>query len=153
MIIKIELLENIDRLIKWRAEVIREVFAVDPSDELLRANRKYYERHIPDGSHVAVVATVEDEEVGCGAICLSDELPSPDNPSGHYAYLMNIYVRQQYRSHGIGHAIVRNLVDRARKLGCDKIYLETTSRARSLYKGIGFEELPGILKYVDTQDK
>lgn len=153
MTIKIAQLEDIDRLMAWRAEVIRAVFGVSPSDRLLRANRRYYEAHIADSSHVAVVATIGDEETGCGAICLSDELPSPDNPSGHCAYLMNIYVKPEYRSHGIGHAIVSNLVDRARRLGCDKIYLETTPGARSLYKGIGFEELHGILKYVEAKDK
>lgn len=76
-------------LMRWRAEVIESVFGEKPSKRLLVANRQYYLRHIADGSHIAVVAeTVDGCGVGCGAICLTDELPSPDNPSGRCAYLM-----------------------------------------------------------------
>lgn len=151
--ISILTLRDIDTLMAWRDEVLRAVFGITPSAELLMANRRYYEVHVADGSHVPVVAASGGNECGCGAICLSDELPSPDNPSGRCAYLMNIYVRPQFRSRGIGHAIVRHLVDVARQLGCDKIYLETTPEARSLYRGVGFMELPGILKYADTENQ
>ena len=65
---------------------------------------------------------------------------------------MNIYVRHEYRRHGVGHAIVRWLVDKAKDLGCDKIYLETTDCARPLYNSIGFKDMPGIMKYADIQN-
>lgn len=142
----------IPTLMHWRREVIEYVFGVVPSKRLLVANRQYYLKHIADGSHIAVVADVGGEDAGCGAICLSEELPSPDNPSGRCAYLMNIYVRDGFRLHGVGHSIVRWLVGKARELGCDKIYLETTDGARSLYKSVGFKELPGIMKYADVQN-
>lgn len=143
----------IPTLLHWRKEVIENVFGIIPSKALLAANRRYYQRHIADGSHIAIVAVVGGLDVGCGAICLSEELPSPDNPSGRCAYLMNIYVRAEHRGHGIGHAIVRWLVAKARELGCDKIYLETTDCARSLYQSIGFEDLHGIMKYADIQNR
>ena len=142
----------IPTLMHWRKEVIENVFGVVPSKELMAANRMYYMKHIADGSHIAIVAEIDDQDVGCGAICLSDELPSPDNPSGRCAYLMNIYVRKEYRGHGVGHSIVCWLVEKARQLRCDKIYLETTDGARSLYKDIGFKELSGFMKYADIQN-
>lgn len=123
-----------------------------PAEPSLPQERIDYMMHIADGSHIVIVAEIDDQDVGCGAICLSDELPSPDNPSGRCAYLMNIYVRKEYRGHGVGHSIVYWLVKKARQLGCDKIYLETTDGARSLYKDIGFKELPGIMKYADIQN-
>ncbi len=139
----------IPTLMHWRNEVIENVFGVTPSKRLLVANRQYYREHVADGTHIAVIAQMDDTDVGCGAICLTEELPSPDNSSGRCAYLMNIYVRKEYRGKGIGHSIVRLLVDKAQQLGCDKIWLETTDGARSLYITIGFTELPGILKYTD----
>lgn len=140
-------------LMHWRREVIENVFGEEPSKRILAANRSYYREHIADGTHIAIVADVGDEGVGCGAICLTEELPSPDNPSGKCAYFMNIYVRSEYRAQGVGHAIVRWLVEKAREMGCDKIYLETTVCGRSLYESIGFKDLPGIMKYADLQDK
>lgn len=152
MNVEIREISSLPLLMHWRKEVIESVFGVAPSKRLLVANRQYYIRHIPDGTHIAVEAKVDGTGVGCGALCLSDELPSPDNPTGQCAYLMNIYVREQYRGQGIGHTIVRWLVARAMQLGCGKIYLETTDVARSLYKNIGFSELKGYMKYADIHD-
>jgi len=134
-------------LMRWRAEVIRNVFGVDPHPRLLVANRQYYRRHVADGSHLAVVAEMDGEECGCGAVCFTDELPSPDNPTGLCAYIMNIYVREPYRNHGVAHRIVRHLVDEARGRGCGKIYLETTSEGKSLYLSSGFGDMPDMMKY------
>ena len=77
---------------------------------------------------------------------------TPTQAGGRYAPLENLYVREEFRSRGVAHAIVRWLVDKARELGCDKIYLETTDMAQSLYKSIGFNDLPGIMKYADIQN-
>lgn len=144
----IELIQitDIDTLMRWRAEVIENVFGETPSSSLLAMNRDYYLRHIPDGSHKAYIAKINDEQAGSGSICLTDELPSPDNPTGRCAYLMNIYVRENYREHGVGHAIVRKLVEEAKALNCGKIYLETTSEGRTLYESMGFKDLPDMMK-------
>ena len=152
MIPDIRRIDDLLTLMQWRREVIENVFGAKPSDKLLENNRSYYLRHMSDGSHVAVVASVDGNDAGCGAICLTEELPSPDNPSGRCAYVMNIYVRCEYRTRGIGHAIVRWLVAAAKRKGCDKIYLETTEEAQTLYKSIGFKALPGMMKYADIQD-
>lgn len=115
-------------LMRWRTEVIKNVFGMDPHPRLLVSNRQYYRSHIADGTHIAFVADCDGEECGCGAVCFTDELPSPENPTGKCAYLMNIYVREPYRNRGIAHFIVRRLVEEARKRECGKIYLETTSK-------------------------
>ena len=151
MKISIREITALPTLMHWRKEVIENVFGTVPSKRLLVANRQYYRKNIVNGNHVAILAGIDGMDVGCGAICLSEELPSLDNPSGKCAYLMNIYVRKEYQKQCVGHHIVSWLVERARQLGCDKIYLETTEGARSLYKNIGFNELPGIMKYADIQ--
>lgn len=145
--IELHKITNLETLMKWRVEVILSVFGEHANRELTDANVAYYARHIADGSHLAIVASVDGEDCGCGAICLTDELPSPDNPSGRCAYLMNIYVRTPYRNHGVAHAIVRHLIEEASACGCSKIFLETTDEGRHLYKSIGFEEMENMMKY------
>lgn len=150
--IEIKDIKAIPTLMYWRQEVIRHVFGQQPDKRLLVANRQYYRQHIPDGTHLAFVARVDGEDAGCGAICLSEELPSPDNRSGRCAYLMNIYVRRAFRNHGVAHAMVSHLIDTARKCGCDKIYLETTPEGRSVYTSLGFRDMPDMMKYYGNED-
>lgn len=139
-------------LMHWREEVIKNVFGQTADKRLLVANRQYYAQHIADGTHQAFVATFDGEEAGCGAICLTDELPSPDNPTGRCAYLMNIYVREPYRKHGVAHHIVSRLIKEAIKRDCGKIYLETTADGKPVYKSLGFRDMPDMMKYYDTED-
>lgn len=140
-------LTDIDTIMRWRGEVIEAVFGVSVSDPLVSQNHSYYRRHIADGSHFAVMATLGGVEAGCGGLCFYEELPSPDNPSGRCAYLMNIYVRPDYRHMGIGAAIVGKLVAEARDRMCGKIYLETTDAGEPLYHREGFREMKGMMGY------
>lgn len=133
---------------RWRAEVLRHVFDQEPSRRLLVENRRYFREHVADGSHEAYVASVDGEQCGCGAVCFYDELPSPDNPTGRCAYLMNIYVREPFRNRGIAHQIVRQLIGEANNRGCGKIYLETTPGARHVYRSIGFDDFSGFMTLV-----
>jgi len=133
-------------LMRWRIEVLRNVFGVDPGPRLLVANRIYYRNHIADGSHIALVASEEGEDAGCGAVCFSDELPSPDNPTGHCAYIMNVYVREKFRRHGIARKIIEKLIEEAEKRDCRKIYLETTEEGRPVYESVGFVPMPDMMK-------
>lgn len=150
--IRLKRIQDIDTLMEWRAEVIRNVFELEADASLLEANRRYYLKHIAGGSHIAIIASYAGEECGCGAICLTEELPSPDNPSGKCAYLMNIYVRKVFRKHGIAHKIVSWLVDEAKKCGCEKIYLETTADGKSVYRSLGFRDMADMMKFYDTED-
>lgn len=137
---------SVNTLMEWRVEVIRAVFGIEPQPRLIDANRDYYMRQVSCGDHFAIEARVGSDAVGCGAICLSRELPSPDNPDGLCAYVMNIYVRPPWRSRGIATAIVSRLIDEARGRGCDKIYLESTAEARPMYQRLGFHDLHGMMK-------
>ena len=137
---------------RWRIEVIRNVFGVEAHPRLLVANRQYYRKHIADDSHLAFVAEYDGEECGCGGVCLTDELPSPDNPSGRCAYLMNIYVREAFRNRGVAHLIVTHLIEEAKRRGCGKIYLESTADGKPVYTSLGFKDMPDMMKYYDTNN-
>ena len=130
---------DIDMLMRWRMTVLAEVFSGNPgndSEALADAKRYYYLRALADGSHVAVFARIGDITAGCGGVCFQREMPSPDNPSGIDAYLMNIYVDPKYRRNGVARAIVTQLVETARDKGAGKIYLETSECGRKLYAGM-----------------
>lgn len=118
---------DIEHLLDLRMEVLAAVFADDSWDagQLRAENRIYYESHL-GMDHVACIATIEGIEAGCGAICLQSEMPSPDNPSGKCAYLMNVYTRPAFRHRGVGKAAVTWLIGQAHERGAGKICLEAT---------------------------
>lgn len=145
--IEINEIFTLSTLMHWREEVIENVFGQIPDSRLLAANSQYYAKHIIDRSHIAFVATLDGVDAGCGAICITDELPSPDNPTGKCAYLMNIYVRKAFRNKGIAHHIVTRLIEEAKQRNCGKIYLETTDGAKPVYSSLGFKDMPDMMKY------
>ncbi|MCR5395357.1 MAG: GNAT family N-acetyltransferase [Bacteroidales bacterium] len=141
-------IDDIDLLLQWREEVLRCVFSI-PADadttDLVQSNREYYQRALANGSHVACLAEENGVTIGCGGLCLYDEMPSPDNPTGHCAYLMNIYVHPDHQGHGTGKCIVRWLVGVALSKGIKKIYLETSESGRMLYRGLGFSDMKDMM--------
>ena len=153
MMVELKRIRDLETLMEWRVEVIRNVFGKVADSILIEANRRYYLHHIGDGTHIAFVASYDGVDCGCGGICLTDELPSPDNPTGRCAYLMNIYVREAYRKNGIAHKLVKRLVDEAKKLDCGKIYLETTADGKPVYVSLGFRDMADMMKYYDTENQ
>ena len=140
---------DIDELLKWRMEVLRHVFDIPKNENtqaLYWANREYYQKSMPDGNHIAVFAKMGHATIGCGGLCLYQEMPSPDNPTGQCAYLMNIYTRKEYCGQGVGKAVVKWLVDYAKNQGISKIYLETSDCGRALYESIGFQDMKDYMK-------
>lgn len=148
MIVELHRIKAVPTLMHWRREVLRHVFGMEPGLRLLAMNRRYYREHIADGSHVAYIAAADGVDAGCGGVCFTMELPSPDNPTGFCAYLMNIYVREEFRGHGIARTIVNRLIEDAKSRKCGKIYLETTDQARQLYHSLGFDDMTGMMKLI-----
>lgn len=143
-----------DLLLKWRMEVLHEVFSIPAAydmEELERENRHYYQSMLETGGHIACFAYSGDDIIGCGGMCIYHEMPSPDNPSGKCAYLMNIYTRPQSRRCGAGKMIVGWLTDQAVRIGITKIYLETSAAGRVLYEKSGFADMMDMMKY-KTED-
>lgn len=135
-------------LLRWRMEVLHAVFGVpegEPLPALFAANEEYYRAALADGSHIACFAEQNGEIIGCGGVCLFREMPSPDNPAGRCAYLMNVYTREAFRGAGVGRKIVSWLVEQAGAKGAAKIYLESSDCARPLYEGMGFVPMENYL--------
>lgn len=145
-------ISDLDAIINWRMEVLNEVFGTDAVcrvglDSLRQANIDYYKENLSNGNHVTCFSNCDDEIIGCGGVCFQCELPSPDNPSGRCAYLMNIYVRPQYRGKGLGSKIVNWLIDEAKKRTVTKIYLETSQSGHKMYKSLGFVDMKDMMIY------
>lgn len=157
-------LSDLEELMHWRKIVLEEVFDLGPDeniDEILEENRKYYQRNLSVNKesgqdmpgHIAVFCESDDGKnvYGVGGLCIYQEMPSPDNPSGWCAYLMNIYTRPEYRHMEIGRHTVSYLVKRAQNLKISKIYLETSEAGRHMYDKMGFVPMRDYLKLSEIE--
>ena len=141
-------LSDLESLMRWRMEVLHHVFSIPERDSmpgLYAENEEYYRSALADGSHIACFAESNAGIVGCGGICFFREMPSPDNPSGQCASLMNIYTSAASRGAGVGSKTVLLLIGKAKEKGITKIYLETSAGAKSLYEGLGFVPMENYL--------
>ena len=149
IVIRKATLDEIELLMEWRMEVLHEVFSIPLSKntgDLEQENRVYYQKALAQNEHIACFAYTEDKIVGCGGICFYREMPSPDNPTGKCAYLMNIYTKPQFRKQGVGEAIIKWLVEQAIKRGISKIYLETSESGKRLYTKFGLVPMQDMMK-------
>ena len=104
----------------------------------------------PDGA--LLLAEVDGEPAGCIGLVKADDTRPPESCSSlasgedpsTTAEMVRLWVRPQFRGQGIGLALVRALLARARELGYRRVELETLpermEKAVALYRSLGFVE-------------
>ena len=133
--------DALEMLVATRLEVLRAANQLDERadmSEVERASRAYYEVALRNDSHWGLLAFDGDTFVGAGGVSFYQVMPTYHNPTGRRAYIMNMYVRPEYRRRGIAMQILKQLVDEARRRGVPQITLEATDMGRPLYDKFGF---------------
>ena len=133
--------DRLEQLVETRVAVLRAANRLDDSEdmaEVARESRDYYMKALSDGSHTGYLAFDGETFVGAGGVSYYRVMPTFHNPSGWKAYIMNMYVRPDYRRRGIATHMLDLLVADARSRGIDCITLEATDMGRPLYEKYGF---------------
>ena len=100
---------------------------------------------IAPGRGALLVATVDGEVVGCGAVRRLDDTD---------AEIKRMYVTPSFRGLGVGGALLAALEGEARSLGATRLVLETGERlpeAVALYERAGFAVIPPFDEYVGAR--
>ena len=137
-------LSDLDTLVTTRAEVLRAANKLDDKadmSEVEACSREYYARALADGSHTAYLVYDGDVFAGAGGVSYYEVMPTYHNPSGKKAYIMNMYVRPEYRRRGIAIKTLDLLVKDARERGVELISLEATDMGKPLYEKYGFVKM------------
>jgi GNAT superfamily N-acetyltransferase len=102
------------------------------------------EAQVSKGRGVFVVARLDGDAVGCGALRQLDRVTGE---------LKRMYVARDARGHGVGGRLLAELERHARLLGLRRLVLETGERqheAMGLYTGAGFERIHCFGEYADS---
>lgn len=99
---------------------------------------------VAPGNGAFLVAYIDREPVGCGAIRRLDE---------RTAEIKRMYVVPSWRGRGVARNVLQALEDEARRLGIARLALETGNRQESalaLYRNCGFTVIPLFGEYVHS---
>ncbi|HEV2953531.1 MAG TPA: GNAT family N-acetyltransferase [Candidatus Dormibacteraeota bacterium] len=118
------------RLVEELDGVLAELY---PPEQCFGANLK--PEQLTEGAGRFLVARLGGRAIGCGAIRILDPTT---------AEVKRMYVEADYRSRGVGAAVLENLEAAAKALGVTRLVLETgihQSAAMGLYRRAGFTEV------------
>ncbi len=139
-----KLRENeIDLIINNRISFLYELQG-KPTPEKESALRKtlaeYFTKALNDNSFIGIIAEKGDQVIGSGGLVIQ-EIPGHFKiPTGKLGYILNIFTIAEYRNRGVASGIVDLLVDEAKILRLDKVYLHASAAGIEIYRKKGFVE-------------
>lgn len=137
-------LKDIDILTETRIIVLRAANQLSDDVDMTEVEKQsyeYYRKAISDDAHVAYLVFDGELFVGAGGVSFFEVMPTYHNPTGKKAYIMNMYIKPEYRRQGIAYKTLDLLVAEAKERGITAISLEATRMGRALYKKYGFVKM------------
>ncbi|MFJ1454796.1 GNAT family N-acetyltransferase [Nocardia sp. N2S4-5] len=84
------------------------------------------------------LAEIDSDAVGMVNLALFERMPRPGLPASRWGYLSNAFVLPEYRSRGVGTALLNALIEHARARACARIVLSPTTRSVPFYQRADF---------------
>ena len=119
-----------------------------PADTIFVAHWRWLERQLAECGGAFLVAEQAGRPVGHACVLVHSPPDEPDEGTDPSARLLEVYVRDPARGHGIGRRLVEAAEQFARDAGAKEIRLGVTAGnapARALYESLGYQ--PEVLRY------
>ncbi len=130
---------DIDALVKLRLAFLSEGSGKPAAVvKLAGAIRNYFSRMIPAGAFVAAIAETGGEIVGTSGMVYDRHPPLLKNPTGLCPYIMNMYVRPEFRRRGVATRLLKMLLAEAKKSGGRSVTLHFWPGKSEFYAKVGF---------------
>lgn len=134
-------LDDLDVLVELRVALFEAMGQRGPLlDAAVPAIRSYIRQHLPSGAFRVWVAEHRDTVIAAIGLVIHSVPPSPTNPIGREAYIMNLFTRLPFRRQGIARRLFTHVLDVIRSEGIVRVRLYATDNGRPLYQSLGFSE-------------
>jgi GNAT superfamily N-acetyltransferase len=134
-------IEDIDVILEHRLAIFRELGNTKPEElvQIERVSREYFESSIPTDAFHAVLAELPNAGiVGGGGVIVVPWPGACRRSRPQRPWILNVYVRPEFRRRGVARAIIENLIQWCRSRGFDSVSLHASDNGRPLYEAFGF---------------
>ncbi|ENY72203.1 N-acetyltransferase GCN5 [Aeromonas diversa CDC 2478-85] len=132
---KLELLADnlnaLDTVAKWYFD---EWISAIPGVTIDRVKNKLSKSVNRESAPLLVIAKKDNELLGAAELKIREMDIYPE----YEFWLGGVYVDEGSRGNGIGRALTENIIQRAKKIGIKKLYLQTEALSGGLYSSCGF---------------
>lgn len=135
-------LQDINELVQMRIEYLTEDYGSLTDiqiEKIINQLPEYYKNHLNKDLFVYVVKS--EKIISCCFLLVSEKPANPSFINGRTGTVMNVYTKPELRRKGIAKAIMKFLIDDAKKMKLDFVELKSTDNGYNLYKSIGFEDV------------
>lgn len=135
-------MDDIPLLLRLRMDYLKEDkgdMAPEVEAEILRRLKPYFERHLPDGSFICMIAEDAGEVMAAACLVISEMPPNPSFMNGITGTLVNVLTYPGYRRQGIATKVLEKLLREAKRLQVSSVSLSATADGKPLYGKLGFQ--------------
>jgi len=133
---------DIEELLMHRRGMYEDMGEGDPATlaGMIDTSRPYLSQALSNGTcHAWVAQTVEGSVAGGGLVIISPWLSHPYDQQCQRATILNMYVRPEFRRHGIARQLMQTMIEWCRQERFVHVSLHASKMGRPLYESLGFE--------------
>jgi ribosomal protein S18 acetylase RimI-like enzyme len=142
--------EDIPIMSEYRYLMFAEMFPDDDfsnrKEKFVQDTKDYYQRHLNDRGQLSVCARSGGEIIGCGTILFQERPPSLKHPVNLTGYILNIYVKADYRRMKVATKVMKALHDEASRQGVHRIGLHASTAGAHVYTKLGYNKKESYLE-------
>ncbi|MFX0150114.1 MAG: GNAT family N-acetyltransferase [Candidatus Hodarchaeota archaeon] len=137
-------LKDLKALIKYRIDLFQEMGHINdlPTEKAFKKTlERYFTEAISKNEFISWVAEFNSNIIASSGLVILKKPPTPKNPSGREAYIMNMYTKPQWRRRGIATMLLEEIFSFLQDIKIKKMSLHATEIGKGVYEKMGFQSL------------
>lgn len=134
-------IKDLKTLIKYRIALFKEMGHIDDvSTEkfFIETLERYFTEALPKNEFLSWVVEIDGKIIASSGLVILKKPPTPRNPSGKEAYIMNMYTSPDWRKRGIATRLLEEIFSFLQEFKIKKMSLHATDIGISVYEKMGF---------------